>query len=196
MKRLLTLCILTVALAACVPQTVFAQAVTDDGTTAIGIGSQAGQPLTLNQCFQTGNCSVEHIFILSNNLIRWIVGIAGALALFMYVVGGLWMIMSAGSSTRINRGKEILIGTTIALFFMLSSWLIVNFVLQSLGSKDFQITGNQCAASGDCSSGQVCYQQRCVEPCYTRKQLAEPADSTKRWSCTTPDNCGIADVSS
>ncbi|MBI4090879.1 MAG: hypothetical protein HY422_02545 [Candidatus Komeilibacteria bacterium] len=170
------------------------------GETAPGLGAQKDTQLTLIECIRgipsagvpAGSCSAEHIFILANNIIRWVVGVAGALALFMYVMGGLWMIFSAGSASRISRGKDILIGTTIALVFILTSWLIVSFVLQGLGTtEEFTIATLQCNESGDCTGGKICHNKQCVDRCYVEKTLTEK-DPNKQWSCKAPESCGTA----
>jgi hypothetical protein len=166
------------------------------GDKATGLGTT--EKLTLMECIAgdparkipAGSCGAEHLFILSNNIIRWVVGVAGALALFMYIMGGLWMIFSAGSSTRISRGKDILIGTTIALVFILTSWLIVNLVLKGLGvSSEYNITASQCNSNGDCPNGQICYEKQCREQCYVKIQTQEK-DPNIQWSCKPPTDCG------
>lgn len=173
------------------------------GDTAPGLGKWQNEKLTLMQCIAgdpsrsipAGSCSTEHFFILANNIIRWIVGIVGALALFMYVIGGLWMIFSAGSSTRIGRGKDILIGTTIALVFTLTSWLIISFVLQGLGvTSDYTIAPAQCNATGDCPTGKICDNKVCVDRCFVEKAKTE-TDPSKQWGCKEPTSCAMQSVS-
>lgn len=163
------------------------------------LGNINPQPVTLMDCIagnedlgiKAGSCGVEHIFLLANNIIRWIIGVAGAVALFMYIMGGLWMIFSGGNSGRIERGKDILIGTSIALVFILTSWLIVSFVLQSLGAKDeYTLTGVTCGSDPDCTGGLVCYKNRCVERCEAIINAGDD-DPLHDWACRPPEDCGI-----
>lgn len=82
-----------------------------------------------------GSCTAEQILDLINNIIKWGAAISGALALFMFVLGGIWMLFSAGNAARVDRGKEIIMGTSIALIFILGSWLLIDFTLQALKSR-------------------------------------------------------------
>lgn len=160
------------------------------GEEELGIGSQKTEPLTLSECIIKGNCSVKHIFLLANNITRWILSVAGAIALFMYIIGGLWMIFSGGNSGRIERGKDILIGTTIALVVILTSWLIVSFVLKGLGtSGDYTLTAVTCGKDADCPVGQVCSKQnKCAERCETDIRTN---DTENDWACQKPEDCGV-----
>lgn len=102
--------------------------------------------ISLSECISNGSCGVGHFDILIGNLIRWSVGVSGALALLMYTIGGVWMIFSSGVSSRVERGKDIIKGTTLALFFVLGSWVIVSFALLALGAKpafQLQTSDNQ-----------------------------------------------------
>jgi len=89
----------------------------------------------LTDCIKDGSCKAEQILDLINNIIKWGAAISGALALFMFVLGGIWMLFSAGNAARVDRGKEIIMGTSIALIFILGSWLLIDFTLQALKSR-------------------------------------------------------------
>lgn len=69
---------------------------------------------------------------LVNNVVRTILGIVGALALFMFVYGGMLWMTSGGNSTRIEKGKDTLIWATIGLFVIFASYAILNFILTAL----------------------------------------------------------------
>jgi hypothetical protein len=102
-----------------------------------------------------GSCSVEQIMDLARNIVKWGAGISGALALFMFIIGGVWMVFSVGNQSRVQRGKDILTGTTIALIFILSSWLIINFILTALGSR-FELKGDEDTPSSAFSASACC----------------------------------------
>src|SRR3989344_3280022 len=144
----------------------------DGGATAKSLGT-SGTDVSLIDCIQgksvpAGNCGVEHIFILANNIIRWMVGVSGAIALAMYVMGGMWMIFSGGCSSRIERGKDILIGTSVALIFILGSWLIISFVLQAFNAQqELQLTELTCGDDKDCPQFMGCDRvaNRCTSLC-------------------------------
>ena len=156
--------------------------------TARGLGTKA-RDISLTECLVNGNCGAEHIFILANNIIRWMVGVSGALALFMYVIGGIWMIFSAGNQSRVERGKDILVGTTVSLIAILGGWLIINFVLTSIGTKpEFQLSRLACKANRDCGKGQTCDNEQCIDLCTV--QLAR-TQKDRGWACQRPADCGI-----
>lgn len=69
---------------------------------------------------------------LINNVIKTILGIVGALALFMFVYGGMLWMTSGGNSGRIEKGKDTLIWATIGLFIIFASYAILNFILTAL----------------------------------------------------------------
>ncbi len=83
-------------------------------------------------CAQSGNCKINDIINGFGVLLNWGVSISGAVALLMFIIGGFYMLASAGRAEWVKTGKSILVGTATALFFIFSSWLIVNFILSSL----------------------------------------------------------------
>ncbi|MEK7584472.1 MAG: hypothetical protein AAB490_04450 [Patescibacteria group bacterium] len=201
MKSFLTLLMVTtcffgsaLGVAAISSQTLFEN---DGGAVAKSLGT-SGTEVSLIDCINgikssagwtlaPGNCGVEHIMILANNLIRWMVGVSGAIALAMYVMGGMWMIFSGGSSARIERGKDILIGTSVALIFILGSWLIISFVLEAFDAqKELQLTELTCGDAKDCPQFMGCdgVAHRCVSLCEIKYKNAIP----KR-DCVRFDGC-------
>jgi hypothetical protein len=65
--------------------------------------------------------------------IRTVIGFVGALALLMFVYGGV-MWMTAGDSKRVDTAKEILKNSTIGLLLIFFSYSIVSIVFSLLGS--------------------------------------------------------------
>ncbi len=61
-------------------------------------------------------------------------GLTGVLALVAFVYGGLTWMMSYGDSSKIKKGKEMMIWAVLGLFFVFSSYAIVSFVLQAIGA--------------------------------------------------------------
>ena len=70
-----------------------------------------------------------------NNIIRAILGIVGALALFMFIYGGMIWMTSGGNTSRIEKGKETLIWATIGLFIIFASYAILSFIFQALAGQ-------------------------------------------------------------
>lgn len=84
----------------------------------------------------TGNCGnyeLNDFIILAINISRWILGIVGSLTLLMFIYGGFTFLISAGSNEKIGEAKKIITAAVIGLLIVLSSFLIIKFVLSSMG---------------------------------------------------------------
>ncbi|OGY89973.1 MAG: hypothetical protein A2927_02770 [Candidatus Komeilibacteria bacterium RIFCSPLOWO2_01_FULL_45_10] len=65
-------------------------------------------------------------------LYKFLVGIAGILAVVMIAVGGLLWLFSGGDSGRITKAKEIILGAVIGLLLVLGSYMILNTINPNL----------------------------------------------------------------
>jgi hypothetical protein len=85
----------------------------------------------------TGECRDISIFlILAINISRYVFSIIGGLSLLMFVYGGFTMIISQGSSEKIQQGKNIMVAVVVGLLIAFGGYLLVNFLGQSLGLQD------------------------------------------------------------
>jgi hypothetical protein len=87
----------------------------------------------------TGNCgnySLNDFMLLAVKISNWILGIVGSAALLMFVYGGLMFVMSGGSEERVSSGKKIIIGSVVGLAIVFTSYLIIQFTMNSLGFKN------------------------------------------------------------
>lgn len=66
--------------------------------------------------------------------IRAVIGIIGAMALLMFIYGGV-MWMTAGDSKRVESSKEILKNSTIGLLLIFFSYSIVSVIFSLLGTS-------------------------------------------------------------
>lgn len=80
-----------------------------------------------------GNYNLNSFIELAVNISRWILGIVGSLTLLMFIYGGIVFLISAGSSEKIGEAKKIITAAVIGLLIVLSSFLIIKFVLKSMG---------------------------------------------------------------
>lgn len=80
----------------------------------------------------TNPISARSIPELVNNIVRAILGVVGAVALAMFVYGGLTWMTSAGNSQRIEKGKETLIWATTGLLAIFLSYGILSIILRAL----------------------------------------------------------------
>jgi len=80
------------------------------------------------------NCTIELFFVLLDNIFNFIVyWIATPLAILGLTIGGIFILISAGNPNLAGKGKNILWVTTIGLVLVFCAWLIVNFILITLG---------------------------------------------------------------
>lgn len=158
-------------------------------------------------CAQSGNCTISDIIDGFGVLMNWGVSISGAIALLMFIIGGVYMLASAGRADWVKTGKSILVGTSIALFFIFSSWLIVNFVVNSLvqddrfklqpglqgttygpDQSDYNLFCQRPNSEGLACGGpnMLCHDSQCVTRCELNHQN-DPQD----WGCNPASYCRI-----
>lgn len=85
-------------------------------------------------------CSLNTFMKLGINIAHYILGIVGALTLLMFIFGGFTWILSGGSSDKVQKGKDIIIGSVVGLLIVFSSYMIINFVSVNLLGGTFNDT--------------------------------------------------------
>jgi len=83
--------------------------------------------------YDKGDYNLNDMVKIAVRASRWILGIVGSLALLMFVYGGLMFLISAGSSDRVSKAKLILIAAVAGLAIVFASYLIIKFVLGTMG---------------------------------------------------------------
>ncbi len=83
--------------------------------------------------YEHGDYNLNDMVKIAVRASRWILGIVGSLALLMFVYGGLMFLISAGSSDRVSKAKLILIAAVAGLAIVFASYLIIKFVLGTMG---------------------------------------------------------------
>ena len=99
-----------------------AQALLEDSSQVKYEGSLEEGDFTLNDFVRVGMRVTEIIL-----------GIVGSLALLMFIYGGLMFIISSGSSEKVTKAKEIIIGAVIGLVIVFTSYMIIQFTMDALG---------------------------------------------------------------
>jgi len=85
-------------------------------------------------CASTGSCTTLDAFVLTAlNIVPLIYGLAGSLALLYFIYGGIMWLISSGSPDRVKKGTDIIKNAVIGLVIIFASWMIINFVVTSLG---------------------------------------------------------------
>jgi len=67
-------------------------------------------------------------------VIEFVIGLAGAAALVMFIYGGVRWLTSGGNDEGIKKGREAMQWAAIGLIIVFSSYVLVKFVLQVIGS--------------------------------------------------------------
>jgi hypothetical protein len=72
--------------------------------------------------------SVSDFLVIIGNIFRIVVSLAGAIAVAIILVAGIYYITSAGDPGRIKRAKDILTNVTIGLILISIAYAVVTFI--------------------------------------------------------------------
>lgn len=76
--------------------------------------------------------NVETVPALVSNILSIAIGMIGALALLIFIYGGLIWLTSAGVPAKIQAGKDAMKWAAIGLVIVFTSYALVSFVLKAL----------------------------------------------------------------
>lgn len=66
------------------------------------------------------------------NIIQWVLGLLGLVAVIMILLGGFRWMTAAGNEEKIESAKKLLTAAIIGLIIVLLAWAIVNFAIGTL----------------------------------------------------------------
>lgn len=69
---------------------------------------------------------------LINGIIDVLLGVVGAIALIMFIYGGIMWMTSAGNEARITKGQETLRWATVGLIIIFSSYALLDLIFKAL----------------------------------------------------------------
>jgi len=82
-------------------------------------------------------CTICDFFSLLAHIYDFlVVKVTTILAVIALIVGGIFMLLSAGNPNLLSKGKSIIYAAIIGLALVFCSWLIINAVLTVIGYKD------------------------------------------------------------
>ena len=85
-------------------------------------------------CAFTGQCrdvnELVDFFIRSG---KTMLGMIGMLGLVAFIYGGILMVFSFGSADKVSQGKEVMIAAVIGIIIVFSAYIIVAFLLKTVG---------------------------------------------------------------
>lgn len=80
------------------------------------------------------NCGIKDFFTMLGKIYTFVViDIASPLAILAIIIGSIFILVSAGNPGRMGVGKSIVFAAIIGLALVLCSWVIVNFIMTTLG---------------------------------------------------------------
>jgi len=97
------------------------------------VGCSAPNGSGVSDATYCGNYELNDFVVLVINAARWVMGIIGILSLIMFIYGGITFLISAGSSETVSRATKIITAAVIGLIIVFSSFLIIKFVLGTMG---------------------------------------------------------------
>jgi hypothetical protein len=82
----------------------------------------------------TNPIATSDFSILLTNFLKWLLSVAGAIALLMLIVGGVFYVTSSGNDQRIETAKKMITWTILGLILILLSYSII-IVIDDLLTK-------------------------------------------------------------
>lgn len=74
----------------------------------------------------------DDLSVLIGNILNYVLGMLGVLALVMFVYGGLMWMTSGGASEKIKKGKDTIVWSILGLAIIFFSYALLDFVLTAL----------------------------------------------------------------
>ena len=72
------------------------------------------------------------IELLVAHIINFILGFVGSVSLLLFVYGGIIWMTSAGNTTKITKGRDVIIWAIIGLGVVFTSYIAVRFVIEGI----------------------------------------------------------------
>ncbi|EKD43814.1 MAG: hypothetical protein ACD_72C00106G0001 [uncultured bacterium] len=97
--------------------------------------TKCGQPGILKNWPE--ECKDVSVFVyLLMQLVSYLFGIVGAIALGVFVYGGFVLILSQGNQEKIQQGTGAMVNAFIGMFVSFTGYVLISFVGQVLGLQD------------------------------------------------------------
>ena len=91
----------------------------------------------LPACAFAGSCDdVNDLLELGIRVGEWLFGIIGSLAFAFFIYGGFSMIWSFGNAEKFKKGGGVLVAAVIGMVISFSAYILVKFLLNSLGVEE------------------------------------------------------------
>ncbi|OQX01065.1 hypothetical protein BWK69_00050 [Candidatus Parcubacteria bacterium A4] len=93
-------------------------------------------------CGPENPCTFCHIFVLVNNVIKFLLvpcslndnfPFVPIIASLYIVIGGFWMVFKSTNETDYKKGKEMVFSVVIGMLIIFSSWAFLNTIFANMG---------------------------------------------------------------
>lgn len=159
----------------------------------------------------TPNCTVCNVLNQAVDYAKMILGVLSTVVLVMFILGGFYLITSAGNQERLTKGKKIILAAVTGILIVAFAWVGVNTVLAVLMGKNATTIDKEtklstqisdkpwwqfpyCSASvptaKDCNSGGISLHTPCSTDCQSG-EAAGTAGCFCEWSSTVKDRNNI-----
>lgn len=88
--------------------------------------------LANGQPFLANPLKCDDTICLFSQMIRLFLGVVGLIATVFFIYGGFVFLTSGGNADQVKKGKETLFWATIGIVVIILSWVIIQFVLNTL----------------------------------------------------------------
>lgn len=106
-------------------------------TIDVGVGMGIFLPACVNT---VEGCRDIGVFVeMGINIADYLFGIVGALALLMFIYGGIMMVVSGGNPERVKKGTDILVTAVIGLIIVFGAYALIKFVGGSLVKTEYTL---------------------------------------------------------
>lgn len=169
------------------------------------LNNPKGTGLQLMPCTKDGNCTIDDIVNQGVNFAKWIMGLAGALFLLVFVYGGAMYAVSFGRSDYVTKGKNAMTRGVFGIILVMGAWTVVSYVSISLGYKPVSIgtpaTDQTVLCANDATAMKGCVTQsaKCLDWCnqvfietsLSSKEVAGKCSDGPANACKTGEKCCI-----
>ncbi len=84
------------------------------------------------------NCGLTEMVELFANLYSFFLKYLGALALLLFVIGGIQFITAGGNQEKVAKARKLLTGTTVGLVIVMGSFVIIQQIQKTLINEEQQ----------------------------------------------------------
>ncbi len=87
--------------------------------------------------YRQGNYELNDFVVLVINASNLILRFVGSLTLLFFIYGGIMFLLSSGNKEQVSKATGIIKAAVVGLIIVFASFIIIKFVLQSLGINNW-----------------------------------------------------------